>query len=125
MNEKKTILLVEDDTFVSNIYQTKLENENFVVIMAENGVVALKALEKDIPDLMLLDIIMPYMDGIEVLKRVKSEEKWKKIPIILLTNLSEKEKIEEALGVGADDYLLKSHFTPSEVVEKINKLLKR
>lgn len=125
MNEKKTILLVEDDAFISSIYQTKLEQEGFAVIVAENGIEALKVLEKNVPALMLLDIIMPYMDGIEVLKNVKKEEKWKKIPVILLTNLSEKEKIEEALGIGADDYLLKSHFTPSEVIEKVHSLLKK
>lgn len=125
MGEKKKILLVEDDVFISSIYQTKLEREGFETIVAENGVEALKILEKATPDLMLLDIIMPYMDGIEVLKKVKQEERWKKIPIILLTNLSEKEKIDEALGIGADDYLLKSHFTPTEVLAKVNSLLKK
>jgi len=125
MSEKKKILLVEDDAFISSIYQTKLEQEGFEVLMAENGVEALEVLGKVIPDLMLLDIIMPYMDGMEVLKNVKMEERWKKIPIILLTNLSEKEKIEEALEIGANDYLLKSHFTPSEVIERVNSLLKK
>jgi len=125
MNDKKTILLVEDDVFVSDIYQTKISSEGYEVILAENGLEAIKKLEKSIPDLILLDIIMPYMDGMETLRKIKSEEKWKKIPIILLTNLSDKEKIEEALGVGADDFLIKSHFTPSEVISKVNMLLKK
>lgn len=125
MNDKKTILLVEDDVFVSDIYQTKISSEGYEVILAENGLEAIKKLEKTVPDLILLDIIMPYMDGMETLRKIKSEEKWKKIPIILLTNLSDKEKIEEALGVGADDFLIKSHFTPSEVISKVNMLLKK
>lgn len=125
MSDKKTILLVEDDVFVSDIYQTKISSEGYEVILAENGLEAIKKLEKSIPDLILLDIIMPYMDGMETLRKIKSEEKWKKIPIILLTNLSDKEKIEEALGVGADDFLIKSHFTPSEVINKVNMLLKK
>jgi CheY-like chemotaxis protein len=92
--DKKTILLVEDDTFVSDIYQTKISSEGFNMMVAENGLEAIKRLEEKIPDLILLDIIMPYMDGIETLKKIKADERWKKIPVILLTNLSEKEKIE-------------------------------
>jgi len=121
----KKILLVEDDAFVSDIYQTKLAHEGFEVIVSRNGLEAVKKLEELVPDLILLDIIMPYMDGIEVLKKIKSNEALKEIPVILLTNLSEKEKIDEALGIGANDYLIKSHFTPSEVVGKINALLKK
>lgn len=124
MEDKKKILLVEDDAFVSDIYNTKLNHEGFEVILAENGLKAIEALEKEIPDCILLDIIMPYMDGMETLKKIKEKEEWKKIPVILLTNLSEKEKIEEALNFGADDFLIKSHFTPSEVLSKVKGLLK-
>lgn len=123
--DKKTILLVEDDVFVSDIYQTKISSEGYEVVLAENGLEAIKKLEKFIPNLILLDIVMPYMDGMETLRKIKSEEKWKKIPIILLTNLSDKEKIEEAMGVGADDFLIKSHFTPSEVISKVKMLLNK
>jgi DNA-binding response OmpR family regulator len=125
MDNKKTILLVEDDTFVSDIYQTRLEQDGYKLIMAGNGLEAMKKMEEGIPDLILLDIVMPYMDGIEVLKKLKAEEKWKKIPVIILTNLSQKEEVDEGLEIGADDYLIKSHFTPSEVVEKVKKLLEK
>jgi DNA-binding response OmpR family regulator len=126
MAEQKNILLVEDDVFVSDIYQTKLSHDGFTVIIARNGLEAIKKLETEvIPDLILLDIIMPYVDGIEVLKKIKSDDRLNKIPVILLTNLSEKEKIDEALEIGVDDYLIKSHFTPSEVMEKINALLNK
>ncbi len=123
MPDNKKILLVEDDAFVSDIYQTKLGQVGFDVTSAENGVEAVKRLEENLPDLILLDIVMPYMDGMEVLKKLKENEKWKDIPVVLLTNLSEKEKVEEGVRMGANDYLIKSHFTPSEVVTKVKALL--
>ena len=115
-------MVVEDDSFVLDIYETKLKQEGFTVVSAVNGVAAVKKLqeEKIRPDLILLDIVMPYMDGLEVLRKVKNDEGLKTIPIILLTNLSQKEEVEEGLSLGANDYLIKSHFTPSEVMEKIN-----
>jgi DNA-binding response OmpR family regulator len=125
-DKKKTIMVVEDDSFVLDIYQTKLTQENFNVISATNGLEAMKKLEeeKTKPDLMLLDIVMPYMDGLEVLRKIKNNDKLKDIPVILLTNLSQKEKVDEGLFLGANDYLIKSHFTPSEVLEKINSYIK-
>ncbi|MFA6048079.1 MAG: response regulator [Parcubacteria group bacterium] len=120
----KKILIVEDDSFVMDIYHTKLTQEGFKVSTAANGMEALKKLEKERPDLILLDIIMPYVDGLEVLKKVRMMEQMKSVPIILLTNLSQKEEVDEGLALGANDYLIKSHFTPSEVLEKINKYLK-
>lgn len=121
---KKKIMIVEDDSFVMDIYQTKLEQEGYEVVGAANGVEALKKLQEIRPDLILLDIIMPYMDGLEVLKKIKDDQGLRNIPIILLTNLSQKEEIDKGLGLGADDYLIKSHFTPSEVLEKIKIQLK-
>lgn len=119
--EKQTIMVIEDDAFVMDIYQTKLSVEGFDVIGAENGMEALKKLEggECHPDLILLDILMPYVNGLEVLEKIKKDERLNKIPIILLTNLSQKEEIGQGIGLGANDYLIKSHFTPSEVLEKI------
>ncbi len=120
-------MVVEDDAFVMDIYQTKLSQEGFEVIPAINGLEALKKLREseDVPEIILLDILMPYMNGLEALKEIKGDDRLKKIPIILLTNLSQKEEIDEGMGLGADDYLIKSHFTPSEVLEKINMLLEK
>lgn len=121
---KKTIMIVEDDTFVMDIYETKITKDGMNVISASNGAEAIKKLEAGAkPDLILLDILMPYMNGLELLKKIKEDEKLKDIPVVLLTNLSQKEEIQEGLGLGAKDYLIKSHFTPSEVMEKINKYL--
>lgn len=123
-NEKKTIMIVEDDSFVMDIYETKITKDGMDVIAASNGAEAIKKLEAGAkPDLILLDILMPYMNGLELLKKIKEDEKLKNIPVVLLTNLSQKEEIEEGLDLGAKDYLIKSHFTPSEVMEKINKYL--
>ncbi|MDR3583021.1 MAG: response regulator [Candidatus Pacebacteria bacterium] len=121
---KKTIMIVEDDIFVMDIYQTKVTQEGFDVVTAENGLEAIKKLEGGAkPDLMLLDILMPYMDGLTFLKKKNQNDAWKDIPTILLTNLSQREEIEEGFELGAKDYIIKSHFTPSEVMEKINKYL--
>lgn len=121
---KKTIMIVEDDSFVMDIYETKVAKEGFNVVAATNGLEALKKLEGGIqPDLILLDILMPYMDGLTFLKKKNQNATWKNIPTILLTNLSQKEEIEEGFALGAKDYIIKSHFTPSEVMEKVNKYL--
>ena len=123
INNKPIILLAEDDVFVVSIYQTKLEKEGFTIAVAENGLEALKQLEKITPVMILLDIMMPYLDGIGVLKKIKESDEWRDIPVIMLTNLSEKEKMDEAMAMGASDYLIKSHFTPSEVMIKIREIL--
>ena len=99
-------MIVEDDSFVLDIYQTKLSQEGYTVIEARNGVEAMKKLEKEKPDLLLLDIVMPYMDGIEVLKKIRERADLKNLPVILLTNLSQKEEINVGLGLGASDYLI-------------------
>jgi len=116
-------LLVEDDPFIRDIYHVKFSQEGFEVSMANNGMEALKKMEKFIPDIILLDIIMPYMDGMETLKNIRGKDVWKKIPVIMLTNISEKDKITESENYEVSDYLIKSQFTPSEVVQKVKTLL--
>ncbi|HOW60911.1 MAG TPA: response regulator transcription factor [Candidatus Moranbacteria bacterium] len=125
MSEKiKKVLLVEDDPFIRDIYSVKFSQEGFEVSIAENGLEALKKIEESVPDVILLDIVMPYMDGMETLKNIRGKKEWKKIPVVMLTNISEKEKISESEDFGINDYLIKSHFTPSEVVQKVRNLLK-
>jgi DNA-binding response OmpR family regulator len=118
-------MIIEDDVFVMDIYQTKLTQEGFEVIGAVNGVDAVKKLQTEIPDLILLDIIMPYMGGLEVLAEIKKNERVRNVPVIMLTNLSQKEEVNTAMGLGANDFLIKSHFTPSEVLEKIKAILEK
>jgi len=121
--ENKIILIVEDDLFILNMYVTKLKSAGFTVESAEDGTSAIQMAKKNRPDIILLDVIMPIMDGFETLSQIKKEEKLKDIPIILLTNLSQKPNIEKGLKMGAVDYIIKAHFTPSEVVDKIKKVL--
>lgn len=124
--EKLTILLVEDDPFLLSMYSTKFELEGYKVLSAENGEKGLKiAMEENGIDVILLDILMPVMNGFEVLEKLKKNDKAKDIPVILLTNLNQKDEIERGLALGADDYLIKAHFMPSEVVEKIKKVLNK
>jgi len=125
VGDKKKIMLVEGDIFIRDIYETKLKQENFNVMMAEHGLDALKKLKNFSPDLILLDIVMPYMDGMDFLKEFRKDEKNKNVPVIMLSNLSDKERMVDAGKLGVSDYLIKSHFTPSEVVGKINALLEK
>lgn len=122
-NSKKSVLLVEDDEFLSELYATKLTLEGFEVIAATDGKKGLKlALEKK-PDLILLDIILPKLDGFEVLKAIKADPAGKAVPVILLTNLSQRDEVNRGLELGAVDYLIKAHFMPSEVVKKIKSVI--
>ena len=123
--DEKTIMIAEDDPYIMDIYKTKLLKEGFKIITANDGVQALKKLEeeKTQPDLILLDIMMPHLDGLSVLKKLQADERWKFIPVILLTNLGQKEKVQKGFKLGAKDYLIKAYFTPAEVVEKINQYL--
>ncbi|PIV83591.1 MAG: response regulator [Candidatus Moranbacteria bacterium CG17_big_fil_post_rev_8_21_14_2_50_44_12] len=120
---KKKVLIVEDDNFVAEVYSTKLLEMGHEVQIAQNGEEGLALIEKSKPDLVLLDILMPVMGGIELLEELKKKVEWKNIPIILLTNVGEKESIQKARNFGVQDYLIKSHFTPAEVIEKIESIL--
>ena len=123
--EKTKILLVEDDSFLLGMYATKFEMEGFKVIMAEDGEKAVRLALKELPDIILLDIILPKVNGFEVLRQVKAAPATANIPVLLLTNLSQKDEIEQGLKMGAEDYLIKAHFMPSEVVDKIKKTLNK
>lgn len=121
--KKKTILLVEDDEFLAELYATKLSLEGFRILLATDGQKGLKLIQEKKPALVLLDILLPKMDGFEVLEALKGNPSTRSVPVILLTNLSQKSDVRRGLELGADDYLIKAHFMPSEVVAKIKKLI--
>ncbi|MFA6255496.1 MAG: response regulator [Patescibacteria group bacterium] len=123
MAKKKLILLVEDDEFLAELYATKLNLEGYEVALATDGEKGLKMVKEKMPDLILLDIILPKMDGFEILKNIKADKALRNLPVILLTNLSQKDEIKKGLDLGANDYLIKAHFMPSEVVKKIKKTI--
>ncbi len=122
--EQKTILIAEDDAFIGDIYEVKLKDAGYDVVLANNGREAIEKLESGVkPHIMLLDIVMPYMDGFDVLEAMNNREEWKAIPVVLLTNLSQKEDVDRGISLGAKDFLIKSHFTPSEVLSKVQKYM--
>lgn len=120
----KKILLVEDDPFLSEMYTAKLIEAGFAVETADNGLGALEKLKENRPDLILLDLVLPKMDGFSVLREIRASAELKGLRIIAFTNLGQKEEVEKGLTLGADDYIVKAHFTPSEVVAKVKDILK-
>ena len=119
----KKILLAEDDPFIAEIYITSLKNADFKVALATNGEECLPKAKEEKPDLILLDLLLPKMDGFSVLKRLKEDSELKNIPVIILTNIGEKENIEKGLKMGAIEYLIKTNFSPEEIIQKIEKIL--
>ena len=123
VNTKTHVLVVEDDVFLAQIYQKKFEMEGFKVSWADNGEKGWQEIKKKKPDIVLLDILLPKIDGFAVLEKLKADAETTNIPVILLTNLGQKEDVEKGLEKGARDYLIKAHFKPSEVVAKVRKVL--
>ena len=118
------VLLVEDDTFLVGMYVTKLQLEHFNTLVATEGEQGLMLAKQHLPDLILLDIVLPKMDGFLVLEELKRAPETRPIPVILLTNLGQKKDIERGIALGASDYLIKAHFMPSEVIERIKKVIR-
>lgn len=119
----KKILIAEDDQFLSKIYQTKLSKEGYGLYIASNGEEALEKAKTNIPDLILLDMIMPKKNGFEVLKELKETENLKTIPVIVLSNLGQNSDMEKAIGLGAKDYIIKTDIAFSSLLTKIQKYL--
>lgn len=122
----KKILIIEDDPFLNEMYAVKLAQSGFEVETAFDGKMGVIKAKETSPDLILLDIVLPKMDGFEVLKELKkNSSSLKKIPVVLLTNLGQKDEVEKGVKLGADEYIIKAHFTPTAVVDKIRGLLEK
>ena len=124
MSGASKILIIEDDKFLRQLIVQKLAKEGYETIEAIDGEQGLKKVEEESPGLVLLDLILPGIDGFEVLSRMKKNEELAKVPVIILSNLGQQEDVQRGLNLGAVDYLIKAHFTPGEIVEKIRKALK-
>lgn len=118
------ILVAEDDKFLANAYRVKLQKEGFEVSIASNGNEVLDSLSKKIPDLIVLDLVMPIMDGFDTLEAIKKNDKFKKIKIIIASNLNQKEDIDRGLALGADNYIVKSDISIDDLVKKIRSMLR-
>ena len=126
MVSQKTILIAEDDDFLAKAYQIKLTNLGYKVVIVANGEAVLSYLkENPPPNLIILDLIMPQKDGFETLAELKKEERFKKIPVVIVSNLSQEEDIKKAKDLGALDFLVKSSLSLSEIAQKIEGFLKK
>lgn len=121
--EIRKVCIVEDDAFIQEIYKTELEKNGFKVIIAPDGETGLELIKKEMPAIALVDIMMPKINGLELLKALKKDEQLSKIPVIMLTNLSDEKSVNEAED--ASYYLVKSNFNPNDVVRIVREVLNR
>jgi CheY-like chemotaxis protein len=117
------ILVAEDDRFLATAYRAKLTKMGFEVTVATDGEEALAALPQILPDLILLDLVMPRKDGFATLEAIKKQDQFKNIPVIVASNLGQKEDLDKAKALGAADYVIKSDLSMDSLIEKINSVL--
>lgn len=118
------VLVIEDDKFLRELIVRKLSGEKELdIIDAADGETGLKVFEKEKPNLVLLDLILPGIDGFEVLSQMKQNPALSSIPVIILSNLGQKTDIDKGIKLGAIDYMVKAHFTPNEIVNKVKQVL--
>lgn len=117
------LLIVEDEDVLVRVLQEKFEEENFKVSVARDGSLVLPLVKKSKPDMILLDILLPKINGLEVLESLKNDSSLRDIPVIIMSNLDDEQKVEKALKLGAVDYMIKTQHPINEVVEKVNKYI--
>ena len=122
-SKRSSILIIEDHPMTLDLFRTKLEMENYNVELASDGMIGLEKALTTNPDLVLLDLMLPRLSGLEILGELRKNPKTIKTPIVILSNWEDEEDIKKGLELGANDFLLKSHITPKEVVRKIKQLL--
>ena len=122
---KEKVLIVDDTEFYQRAYQTKLLSAGYLTRVAGNGVEALKALMTEKPDLILLDLMMPIMDGFKVLQAVRANPDLQNVPVIVFSAKGASDEISKAFEAGANDFLVKATTTPNKVVEKIKEILQK
>ncbi len=120
---QQKILLVEDDEFLTEIYVAKFQEAGFEISVAQDGHQGLRKAKEQKPNLLLLDLVMPAMDGLDVLRVLKNDPELQYTPVIVLSNLGEEEDVRKGIKLGAADYLIKAHYTPTEVVAKVKSIL--
>lgn len=123
MPMSKKILIIEDDTFLQGLVATKLTKEGYEISTASNGEEAVRVANEKSPDIILLDLVLPNMDGFEVLEKIRKTELLAKTPVIVFSNLAEEKDMAKALELGASQYMVKSNFTLDELAEKIREVL--
>lgn len=120
---KKKLMLVEDEDSIRDLYKRQLEIAGFTVDAYPNGQTALNAVSQNGYDLILLDIMLPDVNGLQILKEVKENDKTKHTPVLMLTNLGQEITIKEGFALGAEGYLIKASYTPDQIIQEINNIL--
>ncbi len=120
-NKGTAVLVIEDDRFLVKAYEAKMKGEGFCVDVARDGEEGIAKIEKKKPDIVLLDLIMPKMDGFDVLEEMKKHKDWRKIPVLILTNLGQEDDRKRGLALGAKDYIVKADYSLAQIVELIKK----
>jgi two-component system, OmpR family, phosphate regulon response regulator PhoB len=121
----KSILIVEDDAFILDTITRRFKKDGFAILLAKDGEQVEEVLKDNLPNLILLDVLLPKMNGLEVLKKIKSDERTKGIPVVMFSNLGSPEDVKHAMELGATDYLVKANLSPNEVVNKVTNLLSK
>ncbi len=121
----KKVLLIEDDEFIRDLYKRQLDIGGFFTYAFSNGNDGLKAAQENRYDLILLDIMLPGMNGLDILRNIRQNDATKNTPVIMLSNLGQDAVIKEGFTLGAIGYLIKASFTPDQIVQEINKLLEQ
>ncbi|MDD4531132.1 MAG: response regulator [Candidatus Pacebacteria bacterium] len=119
----KKILLIEDDKFLRELMNKKLVVMGYDVVAAADGESGLTMIKETKPDVVLLDLILPGMNGFDVLEKAKADPETASVPVIILSNLGQSEDIEKGLKLGAKDFLVKAHFTPQEIINKLKTIV--
>ena len=119
----KTILLVEDDPFILDIYVSQFKQKGFLVDVAKDGQTAMEKIKSNHPDILLLDILLPKINGIELLRMIRNDEAIKNTKVIVISNLNQKDYAKDIADLGVIKYFLKIQTTPEEIVNNINEIL--
>jgi CheY-like chemotaxis protein len=120
----KVVFIIEDDNFLQGLEAKKLKNEGYDVLVAANAEEAYKIIKSKVKlDLVLLDLLLPEVDGFTILKKIREDETIKNIPVIVFSNLSEEKDIEKAKALGISEFMVKSNFTLDELAEKVKTLI--
>jgi DNA-binding response OmpR family regulator len=120
----KKILLIEDDPFLVDIYSTRLKDSGLSVEVATDGQTGLRKLKENKFDLLVLDIVLPHINGWQILREIEKDERLQNLKIFVFSNLGQKDEVKKGLKMGVIKYFIKAHFTPKEIVEEIKKALK-
>lgn len=120
---KTKVAIIEDDMAIVQMYRTKFETEGYDVATAEDGATGLELIESFQPDIILLDLMMPNMNGLDMLSRLRSQPNGRDAKVVVLTNMGDTETATKVYKMAADDYIVKAEMTPKQVAERVKTLL--